>query len=113
VVGPVSGYVLSMHDISEKQRQAERMATLYRVAETVSHALDLTETLQSVCVEMARIFDVRNVGIGLLDPAQTAIEIVAFYSTDPSEENATGPSLPLEGHTAIQEVIVTQKTGSD
>jgi sigma-B regulation protein RsbU (phosphoserine phosphatase) len=94
----------------EAEARAKDLAAINRVAESVSHSLDLTDILHSVCVELTTIFPVRNAGIALLNPERTSLEILAFHSIDPQEESAQGRSLPLEGNTESQELIAAMQT---
>jgi sigma-B regulation protein RsbU (phosphoserine phosphatase) len=94
----------------EAEARAKDLAAINRVAESVSHSLDLADILQSVCVELTRIFPVRNAGIALLEPERSSLEVLAFYSIDPEEESAQGRILPLEGSTEARELIAAMQT---
>jgi len=92
------------------EHRAGEMAMINRIAETVSRSLDLDTILQSVCVELTKIFPIRNAGIGFLGADKESLEIVAFHAIDPQEESALGMVLPFEGNASSQEVIQKKKT---
>ncbi|HUF39189.1 MAG TPA: SpoIIE family protein phosphatase [Anaerolineales bacterium] len=122
--GEVTGARGILRDISERIRaerilkqakeaaehHAVELAAINRVAATVSRSLNLDEVLQSVCVELTRVFPIRNAGIGLLNAARTGLQVVAFHSADPGETSALGMTLPLEGSAASQEVLAEKRT---
>jgi PAS domain S-box-containing protein len=87
------------------EHRAGELTAINRVATIVNRSLDLDEILQSVCVELTKIFPVRNTGIALLKDDQACLEVAAFHAIDPEEESALGLILDLEGNPASQEVI--------
>ena len=90
--------------------RAGELAAINRISGTVSQSLDLKTILQSVCVELTRIFEVRNAGIGLLTPDRNGLEIIAFHAIDPEESSALGMVLPFEGNPSSQDVVEKRKT---
>ncbi|MEJ2510364.1 MAG: PAS domain S-box protein [Anaerolineales bacterium] len=90
--------------------RADELATINRVAEKVGQTLDLQEILDSVCQELTTIFEVKNAGIGLLNKEGDSLEIIAFHTKLPEEENAKGVIIPLEGNSYFREVIDNKKT---
>jgi PAS domain S-box-containing protein len=90
--------------------RAGELAAINRISETVSQSLDLNTILQSVCVELTRIFEIRNAGIGLLTPDKKGLEIVAFHSVDPEESSALGMILPVDGNRSSRDVLEKKKT---
>jgi len=94
----------------EVEARAEELAAINRVAMIVNQSLDLTDILQKLCVELTKIFPIRNAGIGLLTPDNQSLEIVAFHAIDPNEESALGMVLPFEGNSSSQDVIKNKKT---
>ncbi|MBI3157989.1 MAG: SpoIIE family protein phosphatase [Chloroflexi bacterium] len=91
------------------EARASELSAINRVADAVASTLDLENMLQTVCKEMASIFDVRNAGIGLLDNDRKALRIVAFTSNQEGEADATGLELPLEGNASTEQVIRTRR----
>ncbi|MBT7015745.1 MAG: SpoIIE family protein phosphatase [Anaerolineae bacterium] len=89
---------------------AGELAAINHVATIVNKSLDLDETVQAACEEIVKIFPVRNTSVGLLDRDQTRLEITAFHSINPAEENIRGMVLTFEGNIASQEVIDNKKT---
>jgi sigma-B regulation protein RsbU (phosphoserine phosphatase) len=92
------------------EQRAGELALINRIAETVSHSLDLEDILQSVCIELTKIFPIRNAGIGLLGVDKESLEIVAFHAIDPQEKSALGMTLPFAGNLSSQEVIEQKRT---
>ena len=94
----------------EVEARVEELAAINRVATIVNQSLDLTDILQKLCVELTKIFPIRNAGIGLLTPDNQSLEIVAFHAIDSSEETALGMVLPFEGNSSSQDVIKNKRT---
>ncbi|MDX1377482.1 MAG: PAS domain S-box protein, partial [Anaerolineales bacterium] len=92
------------------ESRAGELSAINRVAEKVSHSLDLKEILQAVCRELTTIFAIRNAGVGLLTSDKKNLEIVAFHAIDPQEKSALGMILPVEGNSSSMEVIKDKKT---
>jgi len=92
------------------EHRAGEMAMINHIAESVSRSLNLDDILQSVCVELTKIFPIRNAGIGLLGVDKMSLEIVAFHAIDPAEKSALGMVLPFEGNPSSQEVIEKKTT---
>ena len=90
--------------------RARQLAVINRIADAVGQSLDLNDILQSVCVELTEIFEIRNAGIGVLTPDKKSLEIVAFHAVDPEEKSALGMILPVEGNTSSMEVIERRTT---
>lgn len=94
----------------EIEARAEELAAINRISMIVSKSLNLRDILQALCVELTRIFPIRNAGIGMLDVEQRHLEIVAFHAVDPQEPSALGLILPFEGNSSSEEVIRRKKT---
>ncbi|MCL4274647.1 MAG: SpoIIE family protein phosphatase [Anaerolineales bacterium] len=92
------------------ETRAEELAAINRIAMIVNQSLNLKDILQALCIELTRIFPIRNAGIGLLRAQEEHLEIVAFHAIDPQEPSALGLTLPFEGNTSSQEVIQKKKT---
>src|SRR5690606_32286311 len=92
------------------ETRAEELAAINRIAMIVNQYLNLKDILQALCIELTRIFSIRNAGIGLLRAQEEHLEIVAFHAIDPQEPSALGLTLPFEGNTSSQEVIQKKKT---
>jgi len=90
--------------------RADELATINRVAEKVGQTLDLQEILDSVCQELTSIFEVKNAGLGLINKEKEVLEIVAFHSNLPEEENAQGTLIPINGNPYFQELDDHKKT---
>lgn len=89
------------------ERQAEELTILNHFSDAISSSLELEDILNTICREMVRAFDARNVGIGLLNDEETKLKIVAFHTEQPQESDATGLELDLEGNDASIFVIKT------
>jgi phosphoserine phosphatase RsbU/P len=94
----------------EIEARAEELAAINRISMLVSQSLNLKNIMQALCVELTKIFPIRNAGIGMLDAEKEHLEIVAFHAVDPQEPSALGIVLPFEGNTSSEEVIRTKKT---
>ena len=94
----------------EIEARAEELAAINRISMIVNQSLNLNDILQTMCVELTKIFPIRNAGIGLLTTDKTGLEIVAFHAIDPKEVSALGMVLPFEGNPSSQEVIEKRKT---
>lgn len=94
----------------ETEAHAEEMAAINRISMIVNQSLNLNDILQALCVELTRIFPIRNAGIGLLTAMKDHLEIVAFHAINSEEKSALGLILPFEGNTSSQEVIRAKKT---
>jgi len=90
--------------------RAGELASINRVADKVSHSLDLQDILNSVCKELINIFPVRNAGISLHMVIESRLEVLAYHSIDPNEENHQGKTLDLEGNIEAHQIIDTGKT---
>jgi len=84
------------------------LATINRISEVVSHSLDLADILNSACVELTTIFEIRNAGIALLNDDRMSQEIVAFHSAA-GEESVLGLLIPLHPNDASSEAMETKK----
>jgi PAS domain S-box-containing protein len=90
--------------------RAGELAAINRLAEKVGQTLDLQEILDSACQELAAIFKVKNVGIGLVNNETGNFEIVAYHSNIPGEETAQGVLIPIQGNTYLKEMEDDKKT---
>ena len=91
------------------QRNNE-LAAINRVTQAITSALELEQVLRASAREMAQIFNARTCGIGLLNPAQTELQIVADFSLDPQAENSEGTIIPVSNNPSSMHVINTGKT---
>jgi PAS domain S-box-containing protein len=94
---------------TEAETRAKELAALNRLATIVTKSLDFDEILQTICVEFTHIFPVRNTGIALLNVDRTSQELVAFHSTESTEESALGLHIPLQKFDASWEAMETKK----
>ncbi len=90
--------------------RADELASINLVAEKVSHSLDLQDILNAVCIELTKIFPVRNAGISLYDPGRNTLEISAFYTTVNSDEDLKGKVIHLKGSSEAEKMILSKKT---
>lgn len=89
------------------ERQAEELTILNHLSEAISSSLELDDILHSICREMVRVLNARNVGIALLDESKESLKVVAFHTDQPDETNVTGLEFSLEGNDASLFVIKT------
>lgn len=94
----------------EIETRVKELAAINRIAMIVNQSLNLNSILQALCVELTKIFPIRNAGIGLLNADKRSLEVVAFHAIAPEEKSALGMVLPFEGNPASQEVIEKKKT---
>lgn len=92
------------------ESRADELSAINRVAVTVGQSLNLEDILQSVCVELTRIFEIRNAGIGILTADKNGLEIVAFHAINPEESDIVGMILPFESNQSSRDVIEKRKT---
>lgn len=88
---------------------AEELSAVNRVAAIVNQSLNLAEILQTLAVELTKVFPVRNAGIGLVTGDRKSLEIVAFHAENPDEPSALGLVLPFEGNPSAQEAFEKKK----
>lgn len=89
------------------ERQAEELTILNHLAEAISSSLELEDILYSICREMVRVLNARNVGIALLNEKKDCLKVVAFHTEQPDETDVTGLEFSLEGNDASLFVIKT------
>ncbi len=94
----------------ELEARAEELAAINRITTISNQSLQLNKILQTLCVEMTQVFPVRNAWIGMVTESKESLEVVAFHTTDPAEEEAKGMLLPFKGNSAFQEVIDQKST---
>jgi phosphoserine phosphatase RsbU/P len=94
----------------EIEARAEELAAINRISTIVSQSLNLKDIMQALCVELTKIFPIRNAGIGMLDAEKQHLKVAAFHAVDPQEPSALGMILPFQGNTSSEEVIRTKKT---
>jgi serine phosphatase RsbU (regulator of sigma subunit)/two-component sensor histidine kinase len=90
--------------------RVSELASINRVAEKVSYSLSLQDILNSVCKELTEVFPVRNAGISLLNLDKSELEVLAFYSTNPSDESHVGKFLSLEGSDEAKNLLEANQT---
>ena len=89
------------------ERRAEELTILNHLAEAISSSLELDDILHSICREMVRVLNARNVGIALLNEKKDGLKVVAFHTEQPGETDVTGLEFDLEGNDASLFVIKT------
>ena len=89
------------------ERRAEELTILNHLAEAISSSLELDDILHSICREMVRVLNARNVGIALLNEKKDGLKVVAFHTEQPGETDVTGLEFGLEGNDASLFVIKT------
>jgi len=89
------------------ERRAEELSILNHLAEAISSSLDLDDILHSICREMVKVFNARNVGIALLNEKKDSLRVVAFHTEQEGETDVTGLQFSLEGNDASLFVIKT------
>ena len=89
------------------ERQAEELTILNHLSEAISSSLELDDILHSICREMVRVLNARNVGIALLNESKDGLKVVAFHTDQPDETDVTGLEFSFEGNDASLFVIKT------
>jgi signal transduction histidine kinase/FixJ family two-component response regulator len=103
-------------DLEQKNRQAteevhrrnRELTLLNRVIAASAASLELEAILETVCRELAQVFDVSQATASLLNPEKTKGTVVAEYLNKDSPKMA-GQTFPLENHPAFQ-YLLTLKT---
>ena len=103
-----TGTILRKNRDNLRTRNKE-LDSLNHLASIVNRSLNLDDILNAICQELTKIFPVRNAGIALLNPEKTCLDIVAFHTINPNEENVVGLKMPLDGYAAASEVLKTLK----
>lgn len=93
----------------EAEHRVRELSAINRIAVISSNSLDLDSILEQVCVELIKIFPVRNAGIGLIFDGRDILQIVAFHSSDPLEKSHLGRKLSLSGSLHALEAVETRK----
>ena len=90
----------------QAETQAEQLAALNRVAQTMASVLDVQTILEIAAREMVQLLNGRSCGVALLNPARTEAQVVA-YASRYDEPSSIGLVIPLAGNRATQHVIET------
>jgi PAS domain S-box-containing protein len=90
----------------QAETQSAQLAALNRVAQTMTSVLDVQTILEIAAREMVQLLDGRSCGVGLLNPARTELEIVAYASRD-DEPGPIGLVFSLADNRATRHVIET------
>lgn len=94
--------------LEQSRRRAEELAAVNRVTTAAGSTLDLNAKLQAISRELVHVFNTRNTGIALLNPAGTDLVVVADYSVK-DEPSARGVVIPLANNLSSQRVIETRR----
>jgi PAS domain S-box-containing protein len=105
--------ILCIGNDSTERKQAEQeilrrnkdLAAINHVTTSIASMLDLEAILQATARELVQVFDARNCGIALLNPAETELTVVTDYSQSAEEPAAKGTKIPLVGNMSSQQVI--------
>ena len=92
---------------AQLQKRIEELAVLNRITQSVAGVHDLNTALEIVAQELVHLFKVRNSGIALLNPARTALTIVAEYSERPEHRGTIGIVIPVIDNPSSARVIET------
>ena len=92
------------------ETQVKQLASVNFITQMVASARDTTTALETVAREMVHLFGVRSSGITLLNEARTELQVVAFFTQDPSEPSVIGTIIPLQGNPASAQVVETGKS---
>ena len=71
---------------------------------------ELNAALEIVARELVLLFDARNSGIALLNPARTELTIVASYSREADQRTTVGIVIPLAGNPSSVQVVETRRS---
>ncbi len=80
------------------EERADELSVINQLTEKVSSSLNIQDVMQTVCMEMVNIFEIRNASIGILDKQNTKLTLIAFHAADQNDEDLTGTDLTLEGY---------------
>ncbi|HET7091177.1 MAG TPA: GAF domain-containing protein [Anaerolineae bacterium] len=92
---------------AQLQKRIEELAALNRITQSVAGVHDLNTALEIVAQELVHLFKVRNSGIALLNPARTALTIVAEYSERAEHRGTIGIVIPVIDNPSSARVIET------
>ena len=91
----------------ELRRRNDELVALNRVTMAVTSELEMQVMLRATARELAQIFQARNCGIALLNPARTHLTVIADYSTRAEDASTIGIEIPLEGNPSSIYVVET------
>jgi GAF domain-containing protein/DNA-binding response OmpR family regulator/HPt (histidine-containing phosphotransfer) domain-containing protein len=94
----------------QAEAQANQLATLNRVAQTVSSLNDLPATLRAVAREITLIFDALRCSLALLNATQTELRVMAEYSSVTEDTAVASLVWPVTGNLSSLYVIETGRT---
>ena len=88
----------------ETQHRLHEVALLGRVIALTASAYDLKSALNQVCTEVAKYFEVPQAGFAMLNPEQTAAEVIAEYR-GPGRSSGLGLYIPVPGNPSMIYVL--------
>ena len=94
----------------QAEAQANQLAALNRVAQTVTSLHDLPTTLHAVAREITEIFQALRCDIALLNADRTELKVVADPAPPAAETPQTEVTWPVMGNLAALYVIETGRT---
>jgi GAF domain-containing protein len=92
----------------ESLQRARRLDLVRKVAKAVSSVFDLDEILQLVVDGLARVFEVKQSAIALLDESGEYLEGRAEYHETDSV-SAIGRKIPVEDNPQVEEILETKR----
>lgn len=88
----------------EVRRRLDAANVLQRVSELVASASDMSEALQRVCSELARLLGVTQAGFALLSPDRSSAEVIADVHP-PQSPSAIGTIIPVADNPPLAHVL--------
>lgn len=100
--------VQNIHLSEKLERHYQELQSLHRILQEIATSLEPDDVLNTICTELAYIFDIPQAAVALLDERETHLKVVAEYVA-PGRPSALGLIIPLAGNLLSQEVIQTRK----
>jgi len=93
----------------DAEKRVRELSAINRIAIVSSTSLELDNILNSLCVELTRIFPVRNAGIGIKVDGTDMLKIAAFHSTDMGEADIRGKFISLAGGLSSRQAMENKR----
>ncbi len=109
LIGQASIAIEKIRLFQETQKREEEALLLNRIVTNASRSLNVTESLQEVADEVARLVSALHVGIALANEDRTALILRVDAPVSPDGKSDIGLVIPVEGNPTAEPVIKSGK----